>query len=128
MQSSSAKGIERTVCGEVLASALDIKDAAHRLGVSAPTVHEMVVAGDLAALRLGGVWRLPAWQFGTDRLLPGVRDLLRNWPGSFLSLSIWACTPSSRLQGRTPAQALTSSNQFDAIRHALAALLLSAQA
>lgn len=95
------------VCGEVLADALDVKAAADRLGVSAASVHEMVVAGDLAALRLGGVWRLPAWQFGADGLLPGLSELLANWPDSFLSLSVWAGTPSARLQGRTPAQALT---------------------
>jgi Helix-turn-helix domain len=109
LESLSAQQEERMVCDEVLAGALDVKAAADRLGVSAASVHEMVVAGDLAALRLGGVWRLPAWQFGPDGLLPGVSDLLANWPDSFLSLSVWADTPSARLQGRTPAQALSES-------------------
>jgi len=104
----------------VLAGALDVKAAADRLGVSPATVHEMAVAGDLAALRLGGVWRLPAWQFRAKRLLPGLSDLLASWPGSLLSLSVWACTPSPALQGRTPAQALTENDRHDAIRRALA--------
>ena len=111
---------ERTVCRDVLAGALDVKAAADSLGVSKASIHEMVVAGDVAALRLGGAWRFPAWQFGAEGLLPGVSDLLANWPGSFLSLSVWACTPSARLQGRTPAQALTNSDQHDAICHTLA--------
>jgi excisionase family DNA binding protein len=110
LESLFAHREERMVCGEVLADALDVGAAADRLGVSAASVHEMVVAGELAALRLGGVWRLPAWQFGTDGLLPGLSDLLANWPDSFLSLSVWAGTPSARLQGRTPAQALTDSH------------------
>jgi hypothetical protein len=116
LQSLSEHRGERTACGEVLAGALDVKAAADRLGVSPASVHEMVVAGDLAALRLGGVWRLPAWQFSADGLLPGVNDLLASWPGSFLRLSVWACTPSARLQGHTPAQALTDSDQHDAMR------------
>jgi hypothetical protein len=120
LKSLSAHRGEHMVCGEVLADALDVKAVADRLGVSAASVHEMVVAGDLAALRLGGVWRLPAWQFGADGLLPGVSDLLASWPGSFLSLSVWACTPSARLQGRTPTQALTDSDPGDAMSDALA--------
>jgi hypothetical protein len=35
-----------------------------------------------------------------------VRRVLEDWPGSTVSLSMWACTPSPRLGGRTPAQAL----------------------
>jgi hypothetical protein len=120
LKSLSAHRRERTVCGEVLAGALDVKAAADRLGVSAASVHEMAVTGDLAALRLGGVWRLPAWLFGADGLLAGLSDLLVSWPGSFLSLSVWACTPSARLQGRTPAQALTDSDQCDAMCDAVA--------
>jgi hypothetical protein len=113
LQSLSAQREERMVCGEVLAGALDVKAAADRLGVSPASVHEMVVAGDLAALRLGGVWRLPAWQFGAHGLRPGVSDLVANWPDSFLSLSVW-------VQGRTSAPALTDRDPGDAACDALA--------
>jgi excisionase family DNA binding protein len=119
-ESPSVHREQCTVCGEVLAGALDVKAAADRLGISAASVHEMVVAGDLAALRVGGVWRLPAWQFSADGLLPGVSDLLASWPGSFLRLSVWASTPSARLQGQTPAQALTDGDRHGTMRHAQA--------
>ena len=110
-KSSPANRKRRTICGEVLADALDTKAAADTLGVSPATIHRMVFGGHLAAVRLGGVWRLPAWQFSAHGLLPGVPSLLESWRGSFVSLSIWACTPSPPLGGRTPAQALKDSDQ-----------------
>ncbi len=94
---------------DVFADALDIKGAAERLGISSATVDEMVHRGDLVAVRLGGAWLLPAWQFNTNGVLPGVPRVLESWPGSTVSLSMWACTPSGELRGRTPAQALTDS-------------------
>jgi excisionase family DNA binding protein len=90
----------------VFSDALDVKEAAERLGVSPATVDEMVHNGDLVAVRLGGTWLLPAWQFYADGVLPGVRRVLEEWPGSTVTLSMWACTPSGQLHGRTPAQAL----------------------
>ena len=116
-KSSPANRKQRTICGEVLADALDTKAAADTLGVSPATIHRMVFGGHLAAVRLGGVWRLPAWQFSAHGMLPGVRILLESWRGSFVSLSIWACTPSPPLGGRTPAQALRESGQIAATRH-----------
>jgi hypothetical protein len=73
----------------------------------------MVCSGELVAVRVGGVWRLPAWQFDVNGLLPGVAALVDNWPKSFVSLSMWACTPSAQLRGRTPAEALTRSDVLD---------------
>jgi excisionase family DNA binding protein len=90
----------------VFADALDIKAAADRIGVSPATVAEMVHNRELVAVRLGGAWRFPAWQFSTGGVLPGVRGVLEEWPGSTVSLSVWACSPSQELYGRTPAQAL----------------------
>jgi excisionase family DNA binding protein len=91
---------------QLLADALEVDGAAARLGVSVLAIHEMVNDGQLAAVRLGGRLRLPAWQFSSDGLLAGMPDVVKSWPGSFLSLSMWACTPSTQLDGRTPAQAL----------------------
>ena len=65
------------------------------------------------AVRVGGVWRLPAWQFDAHGLLPGVPALVQGWPGSFVSLSMWACTPCGQLRGRTPAEALNDSDELD---------------
>jgi hypothetical protein len=65
------------------------------------------------AVRVGGVWNLPAWQFAAHGLLPGVAALLDRWPGSFVKLSMWACTPSGQLHGRTPAEALSDRDVLD---------------
>jgi len=94
---------------DVFADALDLKAAAEKLRVSPATVDEMVHRGELVAVRLGGAWLLPAWQFNANGVLPGVPRVLESWPGSTVSLSMWACTPSGELRGRTPAQALTDS-------------------
>ena len=95
---------------DVFAGALDLNAAAERLGVSTATVDEMVHRRELVAVRLGGVWLLPAWQFDADGVLPGIPRVLESWPGSTVSLSMWACTPSGELHGRTPAQALADSS------------------
>jgi excisionase family DNA binding protein len=102
----------------VLNQALNVHEAAKILGVPPVTVHGMACSGELVAVRVGGAWRLPAWQFDVDGLLPGVAALLDCWPSSFVSLSMWACTPSAQLHGRTPAEAL---NDSDAIAVAIAA-------
>jgi excisionase family DNA binding protein len=95
-----------TALHEFLADALEVGGAATRLGVSVLTIHEMVNGGQLAAVRLGGRLRLPAWQFSSDGLLAGIPDVVKSWPGSYLSLSMWARTPAPQLGGRTPVQAL----------------------
>jgi excisionase family DNA binding protein len=95
-----------TALQALLADALDVGGAATRLGVSVLTIHEMVNGGQLAAVRLGGRLRLPAWQFSSDGLLVGMPDVVESWPGSFLSLSMWARTPAPQLGGRTSVQAL----------------------
>ena len=80
-------------CGtwrDVFADALRLKTAAERLGVSPAAVDEMLRSGELVAVRMGGEWLLPVWQFSADGVLPGVRSVLRRRPGSFVSLSTWA--------------------------------------
>ena len=78
---------------DVFADAFDLNAAAERLGVSTATVDEMVHRGELVAVRLGGAWLLPARQFDADGVLPGVSRVLESWPGSTVSLSMWACLP-----------------------------------
>jgi excisionase family DNA binding protein len=98
---------------DVFTDALDLKTAAERLHVSSVAVDDMIHRGELVAVRLGGAWLLPAWQFTAEGVLPGVRRVLERWPGSTVTLSVWACTPSGDLRGRTPAQALEDSDVAD---------------
>lgn len=105
-------------CGtwrDVFADALRVKTAAERLGVSPAAVDEMLRSGELVAVRMGGEWLLPVWQFSADGVLPGVRSVLRRRPGSFVSLSTWARTPSAELRDRTPAQALEDRDLIEVI-------------
>jgi excisionase family DNA binding protein len=103
---SSEPGPASATVGRALANALDVNGVAELLGESAETIRELVRRGELVTVRVGGRWRLPAWQFGPEGRLHGLRDILERWPGSFISLSIWACTPSAELRGRTPGEAL----------------------
>ena len=89
-----------------LAGALTREDAAARLGVSPQAVSDRLKAGKLIGLRRGREWRFPVWQFGDDSTLPGLDRLIASWPGTPLSLSVWANKPSADLAGRSPAQEL----------------------
>ena len=84
---STARSPGRGAWRDIFADALDVKAAAERLGVSRAAIDEMVRCGELVAVRMGGVWLLPAWQFSADGVLPGVRSVLQGWPGSCISLS-----------------------------------------
>ena len=50
------------------------------------TVDEMIHNGDLVAVRLGGTWLLPTWQFNAEGVLPGVRRVLEDWTGITVTL------------------------------------------
>jgi hypothetical protein len=97
---------EDGVCGRLLADAFDVRETAAMLGVSAASVHQMVYSAELVAVRLGGAWRFPAWQFSADGVVAGLEEIVGGWRNSFVRLSIWAGEPSRELGGRTPAEAL----------------------
>lgn len=48
---------------------LSIQETAHRLGLSRPTVREMIDLGQLRAVEAGKLRRIPAWQ--VENLLNG---------------------------------------------------------
>jgi hypothetical protein len=63
----------------------------------------------------GGCWRraaprrrlaVPAVEFTSNGTLPALDELIAVWPGTLVSLSTWATTPSADLGGRTPAEEL----------------------
>jgi excisionase family DNA binding protein len=103
---SSSDFTEDGVCGRLLADAFDVKETAELLGVSAASVHQMVYSAELVAVRVGGAWRFPAWQFSADGVVAGLEEVVGGWRNSFVRLSIWAGEPSRELRGRTPAEAL----------------------
>lgn len=94
------------------ALAADVEDsltreqAAERLGITPQSVSERRKTGRLVGLRRGREWRFPRWQFSDDDALPGLRELAAAYPGSTLSLSVWAKRPHVDLDGRTPSEEL----------------------
>lgn len=91
---------------QALRGALTRDEAAERLGISPQAVSKRRAARTLVALRRGREWRLPAWQFYEDGLLPGLPDLIAAYPGTPLALTTWATTPNADLDGHTPAEAM----------------------
>jgi hypothetical protein len=45
-------------------------------------------------------------EFTSNGTLPALDELIAVWPGTLVSLSTWATTPSADLGGRTPAEEL----------------------
>lgn len=91
---------------QVLEGALTREQAASRLGITPQAVSERLRSDRLTAVRRGREWRFPAWQFGLDDTLPGLSALVAAWPGTPVTLSTWAVTPSPDLDGATPAETL----------------------
>ena len=62
-------------------SALTVTDAAHTLGVDTSRVRHRLAAGRLVGWKDRGGWRLPAWQFTSGGVLPGLERVLAALPG-----------------------------------------------
>lgn len=92
---------------EALLDTLSREQAAAQLGITPQAVSKRVASGGLVTLRRGRVNRLPAWQFYEDTVLPGLKQVIAAYPGGALSLTVWATSPSSDLDGATPAQTLS---------------------
>ena len=98
---------------QALHGALTRDEAAERLGISPQAVSKRRAARSLVALRRGREWRLPAWQFHEDGVLPGLRLLIAAYPGSPLALTMWATTPNADLDGLTPARAMLTARGIE---------------
>lgn len=73
----------------LLATSLGVEDAARLLGRTRPRVQQMISAGDVWAIRdEKGRWRLPAVQFVSGRLLPGLAAVLRALPAQTHPLEV----------------------------------------
>jgi hypothetical protein len=88
------------------ANALTREQAAQQVGLTPAQVTEAVAAGELLELSRDPQRRLPAWQFRNGRILRGVPRLIDAWPGTSLTLALWAVRPNVDLDGRTPAEEL----------------------
>lgn len=95
--------------------------AAQLLATSEQSVTDRLEAGDLAGMKQGREWRLPAWQFAADSLhgyLPGLAQLQLVFPGGLVSLSQWVAVPNVELEGATPVQALADGRIDQVVRAA----------
>jgi hypothetical protein len=95
---------------------LSVHEAAARLGIAPREVLQRARHGELLVVDDRGQTWLPAWQFSANTTVPGLTALIHVWPGTALSLTMWATTPNPDLDHRTPADALT---RADGIRHVL---------
>ena len=88
-----------------LSDALTREQVAARLGISAQAVSKRASGDHLVALRYGGRWWYPRWQFTDDDVLPELDELAERFP-SALSLTTWVTTPFADLDGLTPVEML----------------------
>jgi hypothetical protein len=106
--------------------ALTVGQAAERLAVGAETIAERLAARELVAIPDDGQPRLAAWQFTAAVTLPGLAQVIAAWPGSWLSLSLFAVRPWPDLAGRTPAQDLACGGGLRRVLELLEAISPSA--
>jgi hypothetical protein len=111
---------------EALSDALSREEAGRRLGISPQAVSKRRAAGQLVALERGRERFFPAWQFREDAVLPGLADVIDVYPGTPLSLTVWATSPCADLDGRTPAQTLTRRDGVQQVLEAATALTTAA--
>ena len=88
-----------------LSDALTREQVAARLGISTQAVSKRTSLDQLVALRYGGRWWYPRWQFADDDVVPVLHELGEHFP-SALSLTTWMTTPFADLDEVTPAEML----------------------
>ena len=88
-----------------LSDALTREEVAARLGISTQAVSKRTGSDQLVALRFGGRWWYPRWQFTDDDVVPDLHDLVERF-ASALALTTWVTTPFADLGGVTPAEML----------------------
>ncbi|GAA3360871.1 MULTISPECIES: DNA-binding protein [Saccharopolyspora] len=61
-------------------TALSVNQAAERIGVDSSRIRHRIGDGRLIGWKDRGGWRLPAWQFSDDDVLPGLETVLAGMP------------------------------------------------
>ena len=117
--------------GELFRTSLTIGVAARRLGVNASRVRQRLAERSLYGLKDGGRWRLPAFQFASKGLVPGVGVVVRRLPPDVgaVAAARWFSSPNPDLRTRedeeaalTPLQWLLGGNPPEVAAELAAAL------
>jgi len=112
-------------------SSLSVEEAARRLGVNASRIRQRLAERSLYGLKDGSVWLLPAFQFGSDGLVPGVDVVVKRLPLDIGALAVarWFSSPNPDLSTRddderplTPLEWLLGGNPPEAAAELAAAL------
>jgi excisionase family DNA binding protein len=87
---------------QLRAESLDVEEAARRLGVNASRIRQRLAEGALYGVKDGNAWRLPAFQFVANGLVPGIEVVLRKLPEGLSPLAVarWLALPNPDLTTR----------------------------
>jgi len=116
---------------ELLGTSLTIDEAAGRLGVNPSRIRQRLAERSLYGLKDGSRWLLPAFQFASKGLVPGVGAVVRKLPSDIgaVAAARWFSTPNPDLRARddeetalTPLQWLLGGNPPEAAADLAAAL------
>ena len=85
----------------ILETSLSPAEVAGRLAVSAARVRQTIQSGALFAVRMGGRWRIPRFQFRGGKLVPNIGVVNAAAPPTLdpVSLERWYRTPDPDLPG-----------------------------
>lgn len=77
-----------------------LTQAATRLGVTASRLRQRLAAGTLYGLKVSGTWRLPAFQFDGNQLVPNLGSVVQRLPRDAhpLGIATWFTTPDPDLE------------------------------
>jgi hypothetical protein len=116
---------------QLRAASLSVEEAARRLRVNTSRVRQRLGERSLYGLKDGNTWRLPAFQFKGQGLVPGVDAVVRRLPSDIgpLAVARWFRSPNPDLCTRddderplTPLQWLRSGNPPEPVAALAAAL------
>jgi hypothetical protein len=116
---------------EIVKGSLAIGEAAKRLGVNSSRIRQRLAERSLYGLKDGGRWLLPAFQFASKGLVPGVSVVLQKLPPDIgaVAAARWFRTPNPDLCTRdddetamTPLQWLLGGNPPEVAAELAAAL------
>ena len=87
---------------ELRDSSLTVDEAAVRLGVNPSRIRQRLAARSLYGLKDGNTWLLPAFQFVSSGLVPGVGVVVRTMPPDIgpLAAARWFTSPNPDLCAR----------------------------